>query len=126
MALPTQAIARTTDPSTSHAAAETIRATDMNGCRFGICQILVGGRMLTDAEILSVYHDNWNSCDWPRQSDSGIRSRRAELVDEGLVIDSGERGITESGRSTVKWMLAPHVTVMLDHIRVGSRVQPHA
>jgi hypothetical protein len=40
-------------------------------------------------------------------SPSGLRSRRAELVDAGLITDSHRTGITKSGRKTVIWTLSP-------------------
>jgi hypothetical protein len=43
---------------------------------------------------------------WPRQSPSGIRSRRAELTDLGLIIDSGRRTVTPSGRPCIVWTLS--------------------
>jgi hypothetical protein len=39
----------------------------------------------------------------PRASESGIRSRRAELVDRGLVVDTGRRIRLESGRYAIVW-----------------------
>lgn len=38
-----------------------------------------------------------------QQTDSGIRTRRAELVDLGYITDSGERETTENGRQAVRW-----------------------
>ena len=39
----------------------------------------------------------------PRASESGIRSRRAELVGRGLVVDTGARVIMPSGRRSIVW-----------------------
>lgn len=40
-------------------------------------------------------------------SESGARTRRRELVDMGLIRDSGKRGKTASGRKTALWELVP-------------------
>jgi hypothetical protein len=39
----------------------------------------------------------------PMASDQGIKSRRAELVAEGFVEDSGKRVILPSGRKSIVW-----------------------
>lgn len=49
-----------------------------------------------DSEIAVLY-------DGPHASESGIRSRRAELVAMGLVRDTGRKTRTPSGRSTMIW-----------------------
>jgi hypothetical protein len=36
---------------------------------------------------------------------STLRPRRVELVERGMVIDSGERGRTQAGRSAILWKL---------------------
>ena len=37
---------------------------------------------------------------------SGLRTRRSELVDAGLVVDSGERKLTQNGAKSIVWRLA--------------------
>ena len=37
------------------------------------------------------------------QSSSGIRSRRCELARKSLVVDTGDRVVTASGRKAVVW-----------------------
>ena len=37
------------------------------------------------------------------QSDSGIRTRRSELRDKGLVIDTGQRVLLATGRQAAVW-----------------------
>jgi hypothetical protein len=34
---------------------------------------------------------------------SGARTRRSELVDVGMVEDSGRRELTQAGRQTIVW-----------------------
>jgi hypothetical protein len=43
----------------------------------------------------------------PRQSESGIRTRRKELVERGLVEDTGRRDILVSGRKSIIWKVKP-------------------
>lgn len=92
------AFARKTDPETSHQAAESV--ADPTKVQEFILKALVRPR--TDFELVSAYQ-NMKS---PRQSESGIRSRRAELVRLGLVVDTGERRKTPSGRNAIVWTKA--------------------
>lgn len=43
---------------------------------------------------------------FPQQSDSGIRTRRKELVTAGIVVDTQVRKRLPSGRQSVVWGLA--------------------
>jgi hypothetical protein len=66
-------------------------------------------RHLTDEELCEHYHA-WtraNPDGYPRQSDSGLRTRRAELVALGLLMNSGKKGRTQAGRPCIVWCLAP-------------------
>jgi len=38
-------------------------------------------------------------------SQSGFRTRRSELVDEGLIEDSGVRAVLASGRKAIAWQI---------------------
>lgn len=60
-----------------------------------------------DEELIHHYHflRSEFSDRFPQQSDSGIRSRRAELVSKGLLVNSGSRAKTRAGRSTIIWKL---------------------
>lgn len=88
-----RAIARNTDPETSHEAA--ISVSGIRVSQQHIIDVLKSYGPATDEEI------------YPRLpvkiSPSGARTRRAELVAMGLVIDSGERRTTEAGRRTIVW-----------------------
>ena len=60
----------------------------------------------TDEELIASYREeqqNWGLR--VNQSDSGIRSRRSELVRLGLIIDSGKRETLSSGRKAIVWRL---------------------
>ena len=57
---------------------------------------------LTDNDIAHLY-------DGPLASASGLRTRRSELVNAGLVVDSDRRDTLASGRKAVVWEVAPRV-----------------
>lgn len=88
--------ARRTDPKTSHDAAESVR--DVTTTQEFVLRAL--RRPRTDVELLEAYRNFKRA---PRASESGVRTRRAELVRLGLVRDSGRRIVLESGRSAIVW-----------------------
>ncbi len=90
--------ARRSDPSTSHEAAASVR--NITGMHRQILHALSFGA-LTDEEI----YEDLTGIRQLRISPSGARSRRAELVDMAMVIDTGERKLTKSGRKTIAWRL---------------------
>jgi len=89
--------ARATDPDTSHEAARSV--SNLRLSQESVLKVL---RLIpmTDVEMARIYH---SSIDVPLQSDSGLRTRRKELVDLGLVRDSGHRRKLPSGRSAIVW-----------------------
>lgn len=96
--------ARAGDPLTSYEAAESVG--DIGEKRRTIMwalQSLHSGA--TDEGIARRYEELRDEFPqfYPRQSPSGLRSRRSELVTLGLVKDSGRRGKTASGRSSIVW-----------------------
>jgi hypothetical protein len=93
--------ARLTDPVTSHEAADSVsKVTDTQEA---ILKLLV--RPMTDEELLTAY--SWASAagEAPRASGSGIRSRRHELFDRGLVCPVGY-SLTASNRKALVWSVA--------------------
>lgn len=89
--------ARLTDPQTSHDAAKSVR--NISPLKQAILDTLQTA--MTDEElILSLRFDGVMA------SESGIRSRRADLVREGYVEDSNGRSKTAAGRSTIIWVKA--------------------
>lgn len=56
---------------------------------------------------------------WPWISDSGIRTRTAELVAWGIVEDTGARGTSATGRPSKIWTL-----VGIDPVALGRDVAP--
>jgi hypothetical protein len=90
------ALARNTDPETSHQAAASV--TNITETQQWILKAL--NRPRTDVELIEAYR---NMATAPKASESGLRSRRAELVAQGLVKDTGERVKLPSGRSAIVW-----------------------
>ena len=86
-----------TDPQTSHDAARSV--TNLTEVKRKILEILE--RPQCDVDLL--YNIRANT-DW-LVSESGIRSRRSELVDVGLVIDTKDRVKLPSGRYAIVWGL---------------------
>lgn len=93
---PPRAGARDTDPDTSREAARSV--TDLTERRAAVLATLRRLGSGTDADIAWAYPR-----DAPRQSPSGLRTRRSELVAAGLVRDSGLRARMESGRRAIVW-----------------------
>jgi len=89
--------ARPTDPATSHEAASSVR--NVRESQQLILKALDIWRRtgLTDEQI----YDCPAICSY--MSPSGARTRRSELVRQGLVVDSGERRKTKAGRQTIVW-----------------------
>jgi hypothetical protein len=98
------ALARLTDPETSHEAAESVK--DITATQNAILKLLSIMPMV-DEDLIHYYQQQVSmgadARDFPRASESGIRSRRAELVRLGRVVDSGERNITVSRRKAIVW-----------------------
>jgi hypothetical protein len=88
--------ARDTDPQTSHDAADSV--TRLTETQAYVLQVLKRPR--TDPQLIEAYRKLKRA---PLASESGIRSRRAELVDKGLVQDTGQRGVTPFGRKSIVW-----------------------
>lgn len=91
--------ARTTDPQTSHEAAASVN--NLTATKEAILKALVRPR--TDVDLVDAYRNLKGA---PTASESGIRSRRAELVAAGLIVDSGARTKLPSGRSAIIWKRA--------------------
>lgn len=91
--------ARRFDPQTSHDAANTVQ--DVKETQRIIMDMLKLGPKNDIDIIMAIKYFHG-----PIASDSGIRSRRAELVQRGLVKDSGVREKLASGRLSIVWSLA--------------------
>lgn len=91
--------ARKTDPTTSHAAAASVK--DITSTQEFILMALT--RPLTDVDLVSAYRAFKSA---PPASESGICSRRSELVALGKVVDTGARVRLASGRHAIVWQVA--------------------
>jgi hypothetical protein len=107
-------VARASDPDTSHHAARSVTTETMRGLhRWWLLHL----DMLStkDFDQLNINGDpvGYHATDegarrfyyGPKVSDSGFRTRRAELRDAGFVVDSGRRYPISTGRNAVAWMI---------------------
>ncbi len=94
--------ARKTDPVTSHEAAASVDG--ITATQQAIMQ-LIQLQPMTDQRLVEFYAKQIRK-GAPRASESGIRTRRAELVAKGLIKDSGLREKLDSGRNAVVWSRA--------------------
>ena len=91
--------ARATDPQTSHDAGNAVK--DVTETQSYILKVL-SKKPRHDYQLIAAYRNFKRA---PMASDSGIRSRRAELVERRMVRDSGMRVKTPSGRQAIVWEL---------------------
>jgi hypothetical protein len=91
--------ARFTDPQTSHEAAQSV--TNLTLVKRIILEVLQTA--MTDEDLISTIRSRHG---YTFASESGIRSRRAELVRAGYVEDSLGRSKTASGRQSILWVKA--------------------
>lgn len=100
----TTPVARRNDPSTSHLAADSVRNVTETHRRILDLLAAFGDDhdegLLSTWELMADREEGWYPI-----SPSGLRSRRAELVKCGLVVDSGVKANTKSGRSTIVWTI---------------------
>ena len=96
-----EARARTTDPATSHEAAKKV--TNTLRVQNIILSILWARGPLTDPQIAEHYYNRVADGSAPKASDSGLRTRRAELDKKGLVHPTGEREKLDTGRTATVW-----------------------
>lgn len=95
--------ARATDPETSHAAAASISTEELRASQHDVLKAMkVLGRG-TDQRLVWVYRSMAEKGWVRKQSESGIRTRRKELVAKGAIKDSGQRAVLDTGRKAVIW-----------------------
>ena len=92
-----KAHARRNDPDPSHEAAESIG--DLRPRLLAVHNMLAEYGPMTDYELTRLYA----KAGLIRQSPSGVRSRRAELVKQGLVEWTGDKVVLPSGRRAMVW-----------------------
>src|SRR5262245_46046342 len=92
-------LARKSDPETSHEAAAALNGRRVTETMRAILAMIRAAAEtgMTDEQIAKHYHG-------PASSPSGLRTRRAELVEAGYVKDSGRRVLTRANRRTIVWV----------------------
>lgn len=107
-----KAMARRSDPGTSHAAAATISPRRMSTVRSRVLAILNSKRAedrggLTHDEIIAEYKGHALRLGWPRATDSSIRTRCNELWRAGDVEKvEGAAGKSGLGNAAILWRAA--------------------
>jgi hypothetical protein len=102
--VPTEAHTRTGDPATSRQAAASIN--DLRESQRAVLKVFERTHNpMTDETLIAVYTRLAPEMNLPTQSESGLRSRRAELVEGGLLRDTGEKAQISTGRNAVLWGL---------------------
>ncbi|OYN81878.1 hypothetical protein CG716_04995 [Mycolicibacterium sphagni] len=90
-------------PETSRAAFASVTRKGLRDSQLRVLRTLGnlrnGG---TDVDIARAYHDSGLADLFP-QTPSGLRTRRRELADAGLVVDSGKRKRLHTGRNAIVW-----------------------
>ena len=89
--------ARAGDPDTSHDAARSLDAATVRASQEAVLTFLRERGPMTDYELVRRYDRE------PRQSESGLRTRRSELTAAGLVLDTGSRVRLPSRRYAIVW-----------------------
>lgn len=96
-------LSRRDDPDESRWAAEKINLTPNRN--YVIVAFNKIGAPMTDEELVTVYHTLSGLGIVGPQSDSGIRTRRGELVRMGILRQHPENGTTVSGNTARRWEL---------------------
>ena len=99
------ALARSTDPDTSHQAAASL--PDLRPSQEAVLRILRFLGSATDIELVAAYRRATVRGEVPPQSSSGIRTRRRELVEAGRVQEHATAIVQPSGRRARVWRVAP-------------------
>lgn len=96
-----EALARTTDPQTSHAAAASV--TGQTDVQRNILYILKTYGAMHDVRLAQHYR---SAHLLPFASESSLRTRRKELVDQGLINATEHDFVLPSGRKSIIWEAA--------------------
>lgn len=94
----TRPVARRGDPQTSWDAARSVEGLRKSQTRI-LALLLEYGPM--DDEVIAIRHRGR----WPElpTTASGLRTRRSELTASGMVVDTGRRVKTATGRASIVW-----------------------
>ena len=95
-----KAHARASDPHTSHDAARSLSPAKLRDSQKAVLGHFRKFGPMTDTDLVNLYVGS-------PQSRSGLRTRRSELVDRGLVEDTGARKKLPTGRNAIVWRATP-------------------
>lgn len=98
-------VARATDPETSHEAAASI--TGLRETQLDVLKVFRVWGPMTDEQLVGRMTAVTRRGGKRQQSPSGIRTRRFELVSQGVIKDSGRRAMMTTGRRAIVWELVP-------------------
>lgn len=98
-----RARARSTDPAESHAAAASLSPEDIRSTQLDVLVVLYKEGPSTDGEMIEAAYENGI-----QQSRSGLRTRRNECVEKGLVEDTGKRRKSRADNDRAVWGLTDH------------------
>lgn len=99
-------VARPTDPATSHAAAVSVSAEAREASEHDVLDTLRWYGPLTDEQIHQhIVNAPYNYSN-PSATEQRHRTARKQLVDKGLVMESGLFGLTATGRRAIEWVCA--------------------
>ena len=102
--LATAAHARAGDPWTSHAAARSLDPDRLRATQAAVLACFqYHGPMHHEALLAAYAARRWQ----PPQSPSGLRTRTRELVEGGLLRNSGRTVRLPSGRASIIWEVQP-------------------
>jgi len=96
-------MARASDPVTSHEAASSVSREAREASERDVLDCLIENGAMTDEQIheeISSYVVGYRN---PKATATRHRTARAQLVEKGLVRDSGEKDLTSTGRRAVLW-----------------------
>lgn len=109
-----KAVARSGDQVTAHVAATTFR--DLRPRQKAVYDVLRSIQPATDEQIVDEYRrfqrvagsdETAERLGIPPQTDSSIRSRRAEMVTAELIVAVDREGRTKAGGVSTRWQVKP-------------------
>jgi hypothetical protein len=95
--------ARPTDPWTSHAAARSIPLDKLRDSQRAVYECFRRHGPMHHQRLVTIYDYVRATTGWPLQAESGLRTRTHELVDKGLLENSGDVVVLPSHRKSIVW-----------------------
>ena len=108
-------VARRTDPETSHDAAASVDPRRMRTLHRAQL-VLLSVEPACHTELWERYNNHRRDLGWPIVSESGFRTRVAELVGYGYVEASGRKAVLDTGRHSIIWRITPDGREELDRV----------